>query len=111
MLEEEAKAPVVINMHNSLYKYNLLPFRVASAPGIFQRVMEGLLAGIQGVVVYIDDILITGKSTSEHLSSLKAVLTRLENAGLRLKRQKFPNAVVWPSNAVVWPSNAVVWPH
>jgi len=50
--------------------------------------MEGLLAGIPGVVVYIDDILIMGRLTSEHLSALDAVLTRLENAGLCLKRHK-----------------------
>jgi len=40
--EEKAKALVVINTHRGLYKYNRLPFGVASAPGIFQRVMEGL---------------------------------------------------------------------
>ena len=33
-----------------------------SAPAIFQRVMEGVLKVIPGVVVYLDDILITGRT-------------------------------------------------
>ena len=40
--------------------YNRLPFGVSSAPGVFQRVMESILSGNPNVVVYIDDILVTG---------------------------------------------------
>ena len=37
---------------------------------------------------YFDDILISGDSEEEHLTTLELVLTRLEEAGLRLKREK-----------------------
>ena len=57
-------------------------------PGIFQRVMESLVQGIPGVVVYLDDILVTGKTEEEHLRSLEEVLKRLMEAGLRLRREK-----------------------
>ena len=40
------------------------------------------------MMVYIDDILVSGKSVEEHLQNLHAVLTKLEEAGLRLKREK-----------------------
>ena len=50
--------------------------------------MESLLSGIPGVVVYTDDILITGKTEADHLAALEEVLKSLENAGLRLKRDK-----------------------
>ena len=50
--------------------------------------MENILQGLPGVSVYIDDILVTGKTLEEHLKNLEAVLTRLEKAGLRLKREK-----------------------
>ena len=50
--------------------------------------MEGLLRGIPGVVVYIDDILVTGKSEQDHLVALEEVLARLSKAGLRLRRNK-----------------------
>ena len=55
---------------------------------IFQRIMEGLLRDIPGVVVYLDDILITGRTDEEHLAALQTVLARLEQAGLRLQRKK-----------------------
>ncbi len=38
--------------------------------------------------IYIDDILVSGKSEEEHLRRLELVLQRLEEAGLRLKRGK-----------------------
>ena len=81
-LEEEPKEYVVINTHKSLFRYNRLSYGVLSAPGIFQRYMENLLQGIPNVVVYLGDILIMGKTESEHLSTLAKVLTKLEQAGL-----------------------------
>ena len=50
--------------------------------------MENLLKGIPGVVVYLDDILVMGSSEEKHLASLKQVLARLQEAGLRLNRKK-----------------------
>lgn len=88
LLDEESKEIVTINTHKGLYKVNRLPFGVASAPSLFQRIMENVLQGLLGVSVYLDDILVTGKTTEDHLANLEAVLSRLETAGLRLKRNK-----------------------
>ena len=88
LLDEPSRKLVVINTSKGLFQYNRLPFGISCAPGIFQRIMESLLKGIPGVVVYLDDILVTGPSEEEHLSSLKQVLTRLQEAGLRLNRKK-----------------------
>ena len=87
-LAEESQPLVTINTHKGLYRYQRLPFGVASAPAIFQRTMETLLQGIPNVSVYLDDILITGASTADHLRNLDEVLQRLENAGMRLKKEK-----------------------
>ena len=81
-LDAASKEFVVINTHRGLFRYNRLPFGVSSAPGIFQRMMENLLRGIDKVVVYIDDILITGTFEEDHLSTLEEVLKRLQDAGL-----------------------------
>ena len=40
------------------------------------------------VMVYIDDILISGRTDKEHLENLEKVLQRLQQYGLRLKREK-----------------------
>ena len=50
--------------------------------------METLLQGIANAVVYLDDILITGPTDEAHLKTLGEVLTKLEQAGLRLKKSK-----------------------
>ena len=87
-LEVESRKYVVVNTHRGLFQYTRLPFGVSSATGIFQRVMENLLQGIKGVVVYLDDILVTGRSEEDHLRALEEVLRRLERAGLRVKQSK-----------------------
>ena len=79
---EESLKYVVMNTHKGLFKYTCLPFGISSAPGIFQRVMEGLLQGIPRVVVYLDDILNAGTTDKEH------ILTHLERVGLRVKKEK-----------------------
>ena len=87
-LDQESRRYVVINTHKGLFTYNRLPFGVASAPSIFQRVMESVLQGIPGVCTYIDDILVTGQDEQEHLDHLDEVLRRLKEAGMRLKKEK-----------------------
>ena len=40
------------------------------------------------MVVYLDDILVTGKTEREHLSNLTEVLRRMDDAGVKLKLKK-----------------------
>ena len=77
-LDKESKNYVVTNMHKGLFKYTWLPFGISAAPGILQRAMDNILQGILGVVVYLDDILITGPMSHDHLQSLETVLDRQE---------------------------------
>lgn len=88
LLEEESKQYVTVNTHKGLFKYNRLVFGVASSPAIFQRTMDNLLQNIPYVAVYLDDILVTGRTEEEHLQNLDQVLKRMSDAGLRLKRSK-----------------------
>ena len=88
LLDDESKQYVTINTHKGLFRYNRLPFGVASAPAIFQRHIETLLQGVDGVSVYIDDILLAGSTLEEHLRTLEEVLKRVQDAGLRLNRDK-----------------------
>ena len=52
-LDEASRRYVTVSTHKGLFEYLRLPFGVASAPSIFQRVMENLLQGIPRVCVYI----------------------------------------------------------
>ncbi|XP_048578018.1 uncharacterized protein K02A2.6-like [Nematostella vectensis] len=87
-LGEESKKFLTVNTCKGLYQYNRLPFGVASAPAVFQSTIDTILKGIDGVVCYIDDILITGRNDQEHKARLEAVLERLEKYGISLKLSK-----------------------
>ena len=71
MLDEESKHLVTVNTQKGLFHFNQLPFGVSSAPVIFHKIMEGILKGITGVNIYLDDILITGKSEEQPLANLE----------------------------------------
>ena len=88
ILEEDSRKYLTVTTHRGLYQYTRLPFGAASAPAIFQAAMEQVLQGLDGVVCFLDDMLISGKTESEHLERLDAVLQRLEQNGLRLKLTK-----------------------
>jgi len=87
-LDEKSADYVTINTHQGLYRCNRLPFGVASAPALFQKLMDTVLQGIPGVTCYIDDILISSPDEASHLKTLDAVLERLEKHGFRLKLVK-----------------------
>ena len=88
VVDEDSRDYLTINTHRGLYRYTRLPFGVASAPAIFQKTMDQILRGIDGVICYLDDILITGSTEEEHLERLRQVLKRLEEHGIRVKRSK-----------------------
>ena len=82
-MDDESKSLLTLNTHKGLYRLNRLAFGVASAPAMWQCVMDQLLQGIPHVQCIIDDIIVTGETDDEHLANLEAVLQRLLDAGLR----------------------------
>ena len=87
-MDEKSKEFLTVNTHQGLYRYERLPFRVASTPAIFQRLMDTVLQGVKGVACYIDDILISTATHETYLSTLKEVFNRLQKHGFRLKLEK-----------------------
>ena len=64
------------------------PVKHASAPAIFQCHKEVLLQGLDGVSVYLDDILVAVRTLDEHLHRLAEALKRLQNSGMHLNKKK-----------------------
>ena len=87
-VKEECQSLLTINTHLGLFSYTRLPFGISTAPALWQKAMTQVLQGIAGVVYFIDDILITGRTRQEHESNLKQVLNRLQQYGLRLNKSK-----------------------
>lgn len=76
--------------HRGLFEFRVLPFGLCNAPATFERLMEFVLAGLIGTscLVYLDDIVVFSRTFEEHISRLTEVLTRLRQAGLKLKPGK-----------------------
>ncbi|XP_061570027.1 uncharacterized protein K02A2.6-like [Cololabis saira] len=70
------------------YCFKRLPFGITSAPEIFQRKMLETLEGLEGVEVFMDDILVYGTSMEQHDARLEMVLQRVESTGLKLNKDK-----------------------
>lgn len=83
-LDENSKEMVCISTHKGLFRYNRVHFGIAGVPAKFQKLMDTLLEGIEGTLVFLDDILITGKNRKEHWERLNAVLNRFKEAGLKI---------------------------
>ena len=87
-LDEVSKALTTISTPIGLFQYTVLPFGLATAPSIFQMVMDTILSGIPNCAVYLDDIIVGGKDEEEHNQNLVVVLDRLASFGVRLARDK-----------------------
>jgi hypothetical protein len=62
---------------------------IAGSPGIFQEKMSNLIATLEFIRTYLDDLLIITKgSLEDHLEKLSLVLTRLQDAGLKTNANK-----------------------
>ncbi|XP_064476854.1 uncharacterized protein K02A2.6-like [Ornithodoros turicata] len=87
-VDKETADLLTITTHRGLFRVTRLPFGVGVAVAIFQRYMEELLQGLDGVQVYLDDILVGGKNEEEHNTRLEAVLRRILEDGVRLNKDK-----------------------
>ncbi|XP_046402570.1 uncharacterized protein K02A2.6-like [Ischnura elegans] len=65
-LDEGSQELCTINTHRGLFRYCRLPFGVASAPAIFQRIMDQVMQGLKGAASFQDDIIVTGRNDKEH---------------------------------------------
>ncbi len=70
------------------YWFNKLPFGISSAPELFQKRMNKILEGLEGVTGLIDDTLIYGKDMAEHDARLAKVMERLEASDVTLNGVK-----------------------
>ena len=86
---DDASVPyVTINTHQELYSFTRLPFGVASASAIFQKMMDRVLQDLGGILCYIDDILVSGKDKASHFKLLGEVFGWLTKHSFRLKHEQ-----------------------
>ena len=74
----------------SFYECVHMLFGLTNAPATFQCLMESCLGDyhLKYCIIYLDDIIIFSKTPEEHISRLRKVFQKLDEAGLRLKPSK-----------------------
>ena len=89
-MDPNSKEYTAFNTHQGLYQYKVLPFGLCNSPPTFQRLMELVLSGLifERCLVYIDDVVVLGRTEEEALENLKAVLVKFREANLKLKPSK-----------------------
>ena len=88
LVDGESRQYITINTHFGLYRYTRLPFDVASSPASFQKIVDSVISGLQGVGGIVDDLIIIGSSEERHLSNLESALERMSGMEIKLKKEK-----------------------
>ena len=68
--------------------FNVLLFGIHSGSEKFQKTMNQILLGLEGVECNIDDVLVHGRDQHQHDKRLEAVLKRLLETGVTLNLDK-----------------------
>ncbi|GKT32665.1 hypothetical protein ADUPG1_006761, partial [Aduncisulcus paluster] len=89
-LTESASMLTAFRTPQGIFQYNTMPFGLVNAPSFFQQVMTHVFDGLIGkhCIVYIDDIIIFGRTIDTFVESLKLVLERINRFSLTLNREK-----------------------
>ena len=90
-LEEDAKPLTAFTMGPlGFWECECMPFGLTNAPATFQRLMESCLGEmcLNWCIIYLDDIFVFSRMPEEHIHILKAVISKLRAAGLKLKPTK-----------------------
>ena len=74
---EEDKDKTVFATWDGLFHFNVLPFRLCNGPATFQRLMDTVLSGLHWstCLVYLDDVIILGRTSEAHLHNLQQVFS------------------------------------
>ena len=72
------------------FEMTRMPFGLNNSASTFQRTMEMALQGLKWItcLIYIDDIIVFGRTFEEHVQRIEQVFERIREAGLKLKPTK-----------------------
>lgn len=89
-IEREDQPKTAFSTQFGHYEFLRMPFGLKTAPATFQRAMDNVLRGLQGIhcLIYLDDIIIFSSSLQEHLTKLRAVFDRLRKTNFKVQLDK-----------------------
>lgn len=87
-LHPESRHITTFITRRGLFRYKRMMFGITCAPEIFQKTLERVLLGCEGVINFIDDILIYGENLQEHDKRLRKVMCALKEHNVVLRKDK-----------------------
>ena len=89
-IAEEDRDKSAFITQGGCFRFTVMPFGLTCAPSVFQRLMDIVLCGLSYMtcLVYLDDVIVFGRSFDEQLERLEQVFDRLAHANLKLKPSK-----------------------
>ncbi|KAK2725150.1 hypothetical protein QYM36_001561 [Artemia franciscana] len=88
VLDEESSELTTFATPFGRFKFRRMPFGLISTQDEFQRRMEEAFEGVPGFSVIVDNIIISGKSETEHDVNTRAALTRARERTVKLNKAK-----------------------
>ncbi|RXN25500.1 Retrovirus-related Pol polyprotein from transposon 297 [Labeo rohita] len=87
---EEDKEKTAFICPLGFFQFERMPQGITGAPATFQRLMEKAVGDMHllQVIVYLDDIIVFGRTLEEHEERLLKVLDRLQECGLKVSIDK-----------------------
>ena len=89
-MSEQDKPKTAFTTGKGLYQFRVMSFGLCNAPATFERLMEGVLAGLPWEIclLYLDDVIVHAPTVAEEFTRLQTVFQRLRNAKLKLSPKK-----------------------
>lgn len=89
-MSPEDKEKTAFSIGNGLWQFNVLPFGLCNAPATFERLMEKVLGKLLSKIcfVYLDDVIVFGKTFEKMLLNLKEVFNCFKKANLKVNPEK-----------------------
>lgn len=87
-LDEKAQKLCIFSTPFGCYKYKRLPFGLSVATDIFQEMNVRTFGHINGLFIFVDDILIAGKSKEDHDKKLQEVCNTARANNIKFNKNK-----------------------
>lgn len=90
LLREQDIEKTAFSVNNGKYEFLRLPMGVKNGPANFQRALDDIFREHIGVrcLIYLDDIIIFGRTEEEHFKNLQLVFETLEKANVKIQLDK-----------------------
>ena len=89
-MDPNDKMKTAFSSRRGLFHFKVMSMGLTNSGATFQRLMESVLCGLQWqiLVLYLDDVIIKGKSFEDMLINIELVFQRLRSSNLKLKAKK-----------------------